>query len=201
MSHLYRFAFAKISFLILEMESSITLPSGIVVDAKKDSYNFYYKPLQSNLVKKTRKEIRKEKKYKCFLQIHIRTRTPPPYIYIMNFDCKARGSGKGDGKFLLCEALQYLKTTLNFSDSMLVSLTAISAPRQNESERAVQDKLISYYNRTYGFEVVSEDNLLRTDMTATLKTVLDKCSVPAPVPKQTLRQRFASMFGTRKATQ
>jgi hypothetical protein len=183
------------------MESSITLPSDVVVDAKKDSYSFYYKPIQNIPVKKTRKEIRKEKKYKCYLQIHIRSRDPPPYIYIMNFDCKARGAGKGDGKFLLCEALQYLKTTLDFSDSTLVSLTAISAPGQNESERVVQDKLIAYYNRTYGFEVVSEDHLLRTDMATNLKTVLDKCSVPAPAPKQTLRQRFASMFGTRKGTQ
>jgi len=186
------------------MESSITLPSGIIVDAKKDSYNFYYKPLPPNLVKKTlketRKETRKEKKYKCFLQIHIRTHDPPPYIYIMNFDCKARGAGKGDGKFLLCEALQYLKTTLDFSDSTLVSLTAISAPGRNENERVVQDKLIAYYNRTYGFEVVSEDHLLRTDMATNLKTVLDKCSVPALVPKQTLRQRFANLFRTRKAT-
>jgi hypothetical protein len=189
------------------MESSITLPSGIIVDAKKDSYNFYYKSLQPNLVKKTlketRKETRKEKKYKCFLQIHIRTHDPPPYIYIANFDCKARGAGKGDGKFLLCEALQYLKTTLDFSDSTRVSLTAISAPGRNESERVVQDKLIAYYNRTYGFEVVSEDHLLRTDMATNLKTVLDKCSVPppaAPVPKQTLRQRFANLFRTRKAT-
>jgi len=116
----------------------------------------------------------------------------------MNFDCKGRGGGKGDGKFLLCEALNYLKTTLNFSDNMPVSLTAISAPNRNESERIAQDRLIAYYNRTYGFEVVKEDVLLRTDMTATLKTVLDKCAV-VPAPKLSLRQRIVNMFSRRKA--
>ena len=172
------------------------LPNGIVVDVRKDNYKFYYKPIQNNSAKKTRKE----QKYKCYLHVAI---LDPQNIKIQDFDCKARGGGKGDGKFLFCEALKYLKTTLELTDSALVSLTAISViqPNPNEDPHAVQDKLIDYYNRTYGFEVLKEDQVMdifRTDMSTTLKTVLDKCSIQAAV-KKTMRQKISNMLGFLKS--
>jgi len=171
------------------MESSRVLPSGILVDVKNHNYKFYYKPLQSNFAKKTRKE----QKYKCYLHLTI---FAPQHIHVQDFDCKARGSGKGDGKFLFCEALKYLKTKLELNPDALVSLTAISVvkPTKNEGPHVVQDKLISYYNKTYGFGVLKEDqvmNIYRTDMSTTLKTILDKCSIV----KKTMRQKISNMLG------
>ena len=84
-----------------------------------------------------------------------------------------------------------------------MSLTAISVikPNPNEDPHVVQDKLIDYYNRTYGFEVLKEDQVMdifRTDMSTTLKTVLDKCSIQAAV-KKTMRQKISNMLGFLKS--
>jgi hypothetical protein len=174
------------------MEPSVVLPNGIVVDINKDNYKFYYKPIKNNSNKKTLKQ----RKYKCYLHVAIYSRADPQHIHIHDIDCKARGQGKGDGKFLFCEALKYLKTTLGLSDATRVSLTAISvvSPKPGETTRAIQDKLIGYYKK-YGFEVVKEDqrlNMFRTDMVASLKIVIDNCNVTVP---QNKTMRLGSMLG------
>jgi len=174
------------------MDPSITLPNGIIVEQKKDNYYFYYKPIPgANPNKKTRKEYR----YKCFLHAALYS---SQRLQIHNLDCKGRGQGKGDGKLVLCTALNYLKSELGLQDETVVSLTAMSLEKANPRES--QDRLIGYYNRLYGFEVVSEDQVLdmyRTDMATTIKTVIDKCTiVAAPPQKRTMRQKMGNLFGS-----
>jgi len=166
------------------MESSF---KGIVVDKRKGSYVFYYKRIANNSGKKT---TLKQRQYKCYLSVGVWSAR---HIHINDFDCKVRGGGGGDGKFLFCEALNYLKTELDLPDDTLVSLTAISTDAV--APRASQDKLISYYTRTYGFEVGEEDQVLdmyRTDMTATIKTVLEKCARK----NKTLRQKISNLLAS-----
>lgn len=152
--------------------ASLALPNGVLVENKNNNnYYFYYKQIPNNPTAK--KTTLKQHKYKCYLQIGIYS---PEHIHIHDFDCKGRG--KGIGKFLLCAALNYLKTTLELKDTTVISLTAMSVETTNP--RMSQNKLIDYYNRTYGFEVIKEDQLLdmyRTDMTTTIKTAIDKCAV------------------------
>jgi hypothetical protein len=165
------------------------LSSGIVVDKYKSSYIFYYKPLANN---SGRKITRKTQKFKCYLHVGLWS---PQHIHINDFDCKGRGGG--DGKFLFCGALNYLKSTLGLADDTLVSLTAIST--DGSAPRTSQDKLINYYSRTYGFEAGKEDlvaDMYRTDMTATIKTVLEKCSETRQ--NKTIRQKISSFLGRLK---
>jgi len=149
-----------------------SLPNGAVVDDNGNgTYKFYYKPIQYNSAKKV---TRKQQKYKCYLLIHI---LKSKHIHIQDFDCKGRG--QGDGKILLCAALNYLKSTLELDDAQ-ISLTAISIAEKNISQRIAQDKLVDYYKRTYGFEIIKEVQVLdmyRTDMSTTLTNALDKCSL------------------------
>jgi len=179
------------------MESSTVLTSGVVVDVNKHNYYFYYKPVTNNSAKKTPKK----KKYKCYLHVAIYSLE---HIHIHDLDCKVRGEGKGDGRFLFCEAMKYLKTTLGLGDATRVSLTAISivVPKPGESPRSIQDKLIGYYKK-YGFETVKEDqqlNAFRTDMVASLKTVIDKCAAPVSQNKRSRISNMLNFFrGTRKA--
>lgn len=153
------------------MKSSLVLPNGVLVDKKNDNaYYFYYKPIPNISVKKT---TLKQRKYKCYLQMGIYS---PEHIHIHDFDCKGRG--KGEGKIVLCAALNYLKTTLGLKDTTVISLTAMSLEKTNP--RISQNKLITYYNNTYGFEVIKEDQIMdmyRTDMTTTIKIAIDKCAV------------------------
>jgi hypothetical protein len=174
------------------MAASLILPSGIVVDRHDRNYKFYYKPIINNSSKTS---TLKQRKYKCYLHVAIFSQT---HIQIQDFDCKVRGGGKGDGRFLFCKALNYLKTELALADDTVISLTAISL-----NARDGQNKLIDYYARTYGFVVIKEKQVMdtyRTDMTTTIKTALEKCMVVVR-PSKTLRQKITDLlaWGRREA--
>jgi hypothetical protein len=173
------------------MESSLVLPTGIIVDKNKNSYYFYYKPITNNSAKKT---TLKRRKYKCFLQVSIYS---PQHIHIHEFDCKGRG--KGEGKILLCAALNYLKTELGLKDDAIISLTAITVEKTNPREN--QDKLIGYYKRTYGFEVIKEDqvaDMYRTDMSTTIKTAIEKCSISTVKQNKSMLQKISNFVRSLK---
>lgn len=154
------------------MESPIKITDDIVVVNQLHNYKFYYKP-SPNIF--TKKGTRKQPKYTCYLHVGVISRLPPQHIKIHDFDCNGRG--KGSGKLLLCAALNYLKSELGLKDDAVVSLTALSTELTNP--RKSQDKLIAYYNKTYGLEVIKEDmvcDMFRTDMSTNIKTMIDKCA-------------------------
>jgi len=166
------------------MDSSIILPNGIIIDKSEREYKFYYKSIPFNTSKK---RTQKYQKYKCYLQVGIYS---PQHIHIFDFDCK--GQGKGDGKILLCAALNYMKTELELKDNTSISLTAMSFDSRNP--RLSQDRLIRYYNKTYGFEVIKEDMVAgtyRTDMSTTIRIAIDKCNA-VPKVRKTLRQQMSN---------
>lgn len=86
------------------------LPNGIVVEKRKSSYVFYYK-------------------HKCSLHVGIYSSITPQHIHINDFDCKGRGEGKGDGKVLLCESLNYLKNELGLDSNFTWNNKSTREPR------------------------------------------------------------------------
>jgi len=160
------------------MKQTMTLVNGVVVDNNNETYDFFYKPL--DIIATRKKNKRKNRRYKCSLTVAVNS---PKHLQIHLFDCKGRGKGEGEGKLLLCTALDFLKTKLSLSDSTQVTLTAMSLATTNQRES--QDKLIQYFNKTYGFETTDEKPVMDafwTDMSSSIKTILDKCKM---VPNKT----------------
>jgi hypothetical protein len=178
------------------MDLSLQLPNGVVVDKRSDkSYMFYYGHIPNNSTVKT---TRRPRKYQCYLDIAIHR---SDNIHIDDFDCMRPGEGKGKGKILLCTSLKYLKDELGLKDDTRVSLTAMSLDKKEP--RKSQDKLISYYTKKYGFQVISEklkgEDMYMTDMSTTIANIISHCSRPS-TPKQSILNRLQRALTFRRRT-
>ena len=180
------------------MDSSLQLPNGVVVDKRSDkSYMFYYERISNNSTVKT---TTRRRKYKCYLNIGIYS---SDHIHISDFDCIKPGEGKGKGKILFCTSLKYLKDELGLKDDTQVSLTAMSLDKREP--RKSQDKLISYYTKKYGFQVISEqlkgEDMYMTDMSTTIANIITNCShESSPRQSRSILRRLLTAFTFRRRT-
>ena len=69
--------------------------------------------------------------------------------------------------------------------------------------RKSQDKLISYYTKKYGFQVISEklkgEDMYMTDMSTTIANIISHCSRPS-TPKQSILNRLQRALTFRRRT-
>jgi hypothetical protein len=162
------------------------LENGVLFDTESGGrYSFYYKPVAASQGnnRQTRK-VRLENTHKCVLKAR---RLAGKRLQIDKIFC--RGGGGGDGKILMCTAINFLQEKLGLNNDAEVSLNALAidgfndrsaqGKNTNVDPKELQEKLVAYYKRTYGFEETqpgSGSNISGTHMTTTIGTIKDKCA-------------------------
>ena len=178
------------------------LANGVLFDntESSDRYFFYYKPVEASQGnnRQTRR-LRLDNTHKCVLKAR---RLAGKRLQIDKIFC--RGGGGGDGKILVCTAINFLQETLGLSDDTEVTLNAFAydgfndrvaqGKNKNVDPQKLQEKLVAYYKRTYGFEETdpkSSRNI--SHMSATIGTIKAKCAVQEnSAPRRTALQRLMS---------
>jgi hypothetical protein len=165
-----------------ELENGVLFDN---TDLTPSRYSFYYKPVAASQGnnRHTRK-LRLENTHKCVLKAR---RLAGKRLQIDKIFC--RGGGGGDGKILMCTAINFLQEKLGLRDDAEVSLNAFAidgfndrsaqGKNKNVDPKELQKKLVAYYTRTYGFEETqpgSGSNMYGTHMSTTIGTIKDKCA-------------------------
>jgi hypothetical protein len=184
-----------------ELENGVLFDN---TDLTPSRYSFYYKPVAASQGnnRQTRK-VRLENTHKCVLKAR---RLAGKRLQIDKIFC--RGGGGGDGKILMCTAINFLQEKLGLRDDAEVSLNAFAidglndrsaqGKNKNVDPKELQKKLVAYYTRTYGFEETqpgSGSNMYGTHMSTTIGTIKDKCAA-----KRTALQRLMGWGRNRWAT-
>ena len=185
------------------------LENGVLFDTESGGrYSFYYKPVAASQEnnRQTRR-VRLENTHKCVLKARRLARNR---LQIDKIFC--RGGGGGDGKILMCTAINFLQEKLGLRDDAEVSLNAFAydgfndrsaqGKNKNVDSEELQKKLVAYYKRTYGFEVTDPEYSKNiSHMSATIGTIKAKCAVQEnSAPKRTALQRLMSWGRNRWAT-
>ena len=184
-----------------ELENGVLFDN---TDLSPSRYSFYYKPVAASQGnnRQTRR-VRLENTHKCVLKAR---RLAGNRLQIDKIFC--RGGGGGDGKILMCTAINFLQGKLELRDDAEVSLNALAidgfndrsaqGKNKNVDSEELQKKLVAYYKRTYGFEETqpgSGSNMYGTHMSATIGTIKDACAA-----KRTALQRLMGWGRNRWAT-
>ena len=170
------------------------------IDKTPSRYSFYYKPVAASQGnnRQTRR-LRLENTHKCVLKAR---RLAGKRLQIDKIFC--RGGGGGDGKILVCTAINFLQEMLGLSDETEVSLNAFAydgyndrvaqGKNKNLDSEELQKKLVAYYTRTYGFEETDpKSSRNMSHMSATIGTIKAKCAVQeSSAPRRTALQRLMS---------
>lgn len=168
------------------------------IDKTPSRYSFYYKPVAASQGnnRQTRR-LRLENTHKCVLKAR---RLAGKRLQIDKIFC--RGGGGGDGKILVCTAINFLQETLGLSDDTEVTLNAFAyegfndrvaqGKNKNVDPQKLQEKLVAYYTRTYGFEETDpKSSRNMSHMSATIGTIKAKCAAQEKsAPRRTALQRL-----------
>jgi hypothetical protein len=176
------------------------LENGVLYDTidSNSRYSFYYKPVvasQGN--NRQTRRLRLNSTHKCLLKAR---RLAGNRLHIDKILCK--GGGGGDGKIMMCTAINFLQEKLKLRDDTEVSLYAFAfdgfndrsaqGKNKNVDPQILQDKLVAYYTRTYGFEETqpgSGSYIYGTHMYTTIGTIKAKCQERS-VTKRSALQRL-----------
>jgi hypothetical protein len=168
------------------------------IDKTPSRYSFYYKPVAASQGnnRQTRR-LRLENTHKCVLKAR---RLAGKRLQIDKIFC--RGGGGGDGKILVCTAINFLEEKLGLSDDTEVTLNAFAyegfndrvaqGKNKNVDPQKLQEKLVAYYTRTYGFEETDpKSSRNMSHMSATIGTIKTKCAAQEnSAPRRTALQRL-----------
>lgn len=188
----------------------LEIGNGVLFDntERSDKYFFYYKPVAASQGnnRQTRR-LRLDSTHKCVLKAR---RLAGNRLQISEIFCK--GGGGGDGKILMCAAINFLQEMLGLKDEVEVSLSAFAyhgfnnrsaqGKNKNADSEELQKKLVAYYKRTYGFEETDpESSRNMSHMSATIGTIKAKCAAQEnSAPRRTALQRLMSWGRNRWAT-
>jgi len=163
---------------------------------------FYYTP-------DAEQSIMQKNTYKCFLKVTILQEN---ILQIDEFFCKDGGGGAG--KILMCTAINFLQEHLNLPLSTQVKVRAIASSgnydrtsqgkNTNATINQLQDKLVAYYTRTYGFQITSPGSYhTGTRMSTTIGTIKAKCAAQGGGVRKTAkvlrRNRFRTTMKRKRA--
>ena len=155
------------------------------IDKTPSRYSFYYKPVAASQGnnRQTRR-LRLDNTHKCVLKAR---RLAGKRLQIDKIFC--RGGGGGDGKILVCTAINFLQEKLGLSDDTEVTLNAFAydgfndrvaqGKNKNVDPPKLQEKLVAYYTRTYGFEETvpnPDSHKYGSHMSTTIGTIKAKCA-------------------------
>jgi hypothetical protein len=163
-------------------------------------YNFYYKPIETSRENnRYSRRVKLDRAYKCVLKVRYLGGAAGRRLVVDDFLC--RGGGGGDGKVLMCTAIKFLQEKLHLSDEAEVSLLAMADIHGDREERGKnkqlthmqrQEKLNTYYTRTYGFEGIHSEpgsHIYGTHMSTTIGTIKDKCMAQGGAGGKRTRRR------------
>lgn len=203
---------ARLNTIIRNRKELLEIGNGVLFDntESSDRYFFYYKPVEASQGnnRQTRR-LRLDSTHKCFLKAR---RLAGNRLQISDIFCK--GGGGGDGKILMCTAINFLQEMLGLKDEAEVSLSAFAyhgfnnrsaqGKNKNVDPQKLQEKLVAYYTRTYGFEETEPNPYSHTygsHMSTTIGTIKAKCAAREnSAPRRTALQRLMSWGRNRWAT-
>jgi hypothetical protein len=180
------------------------------IDKTPSRYSFYYKPVAASQGNSGQtRRLRLDNTHKCVLKAR---RLAGKRLQIDKIFC--RGGGGGDGKILVCTAINFLQEKLGLSDDTEVTLNAFAydgfndrvaqGKNKNADPPKLQEKLVAYYKRTYGFKENApnpDSHIYGSHMSTTIGTIKAKCVAREnSAPRRTALQRLMSWGRNRWTT-